>query len=319
MRKIGLAGVLGVLALGGCSFASGPCDRECLIRLADGYVAGLVSGDPSGVPLAQGILLVENLKRIHVGEGLWKTATGGPTRFAVSVPDTDWQTVGWMGMIEREGKPTLAAIRLKYENGAIVEAEHLTVDIRPEDLKRLRIPRAGLLGQVPDAYRLQHDELIRIGASYYDAVDNNDGTLAPFAVDCERHENGSFAAGPDVGPRPRKRVTEPEPSIANDCSGQLTSNVMEYIDRIDNRRVFAADPVTGLVMGLSHFRHPMDFAPYQVTMRDGSTTIYGRDQFEGGAFDLPSAHIFKVGPDGNIHEIEAMGFGAPYNSPTGWE
>jgi hypothetical protein len=35
-------------------------------------------------------------------------------------------------------------------------------------------------------------------------------------------------------------------------------------------------------------------------------------------FDLPAAHIFKI-QGGKIHEIEAMGFVAPYNSKTGWE
>lgn len=35
-------------------------------------------------------------------------------------------------------------------------------------------------------------------------------------------------------------------------------------------------------------------------------------------FDLPAAHIFKVRA-GKIHEIEAMGFMAPYESKTGWE
>jgi hypothetical protein len=35
-------------------------------------------------------------------------------------------------------------------------------------------------------------------------------------------------------------------------------------------------------------------------------------------FDLPAAHIFKVS-GGRIHEIEAMGFMAPYDSKTGWE
>jgi hypothetical protein len=35
-------------------------------------------------------------------------------------------------------------------------------------------------------------------------------------------------------------------------------------------------------------------------------------------FDLPAAHIFKVS-GGKIHEIEAMGFMAPYNAKTGWE
>ena len=35
-------------------------------------------------------------------------------------------------------------------------------------------------------------------------------------------------------------------------------------------------------------------------------------------FDLPAAHVYKI-TNGQIHEIEAMGFTAPYMSPTGWE
>jgi len=91
---------------------------------------------------------------------------------------------------------------------------------------------------------------------------------------------------------------------------------MTYIDRIENRRVFAADPATGLVMGLSHFRHPIDKGPYEVIHTDGTTSM---EEMKFAPFDLPAAHIFKIGADGMVHEIEAMGFGAPYNSPTGWE
>jgi hypothetical protein len=29
-------------------------------------------------------------------------------------------------------------------------------------------------------------------------------------------------------------------------------------------------------------------------------------------------HLYKIW-GGQLHEIEAMGFTAPYNSPTGWE
>lgn len=35
--------------------------------------------------------------------------------------------------------------------------------------------------------------------------------------------------------------------------------------------------------------------------------------------DLPAAHIFKIGPEGQVHEIEAIGFLAPLNAPSGWE
>jgi hypothetical protein len=80
-------------------------------------------------------------------------------------------------------------------------------------------------------------------------------------------------------------------------------------------KLFAADPVTGLVMGLSMFRHPMDNIPYEITLADGTTTMHAP---AFAPFDLPAAHIWKIGPDRQIHEIEAMGFTAPYGSPAGW-
>jgi hypothetical protein len=35
-------------------------------------------------------------------------------------------------------------------------------------------------------------------------------------------------------------------------------------------------------------------------------------------FDLPAVHIFKIW-GGQIQDIEALGFTAPYMSATGWE
>ena len=42
------------------------------------------------------------------------------------------------------------------------------------------------------------------------------------------------------------------------CAAQLDTRVMSYIKRIEPRRVEIADPETGLVFGLSQFRHPME-------------------------------------------------------------
>lgn len=314
------AGLLITTALAACSATdAGPaCDRDCLIKLTDDYVAGLAKHSADGLPLAANVAFVENVKPLKVGEGLWKDTTGGPTQFSIHVPDEANQTAGWLGMIQRDGKPTIVAIRLKLDgDGKIAEAEHLYSAVNEPQLANVATPRGGLLADVPEANRLSHDELIRMGASYYDALDDNDGTLMPFAADCERHENGMVTAGGDAGPEPNGVG---DPPIARDCAGQLTSGVFQYITTIGNRRVFAADPQTGLVMGLSHFHHPMDFAPYEVTALDGTKIMYTRDkQMKFDPFDLPAAHIFKVGADGKVHEIEAMGFMAPLNSPSGWE
>jgi hypothetical protein len=64
----------------------------------------------------------------------------------------------------------------------------------------------------------------------------------------------------------------------------------------------------------------MDNLPYEVILKDGSKGIRTKESVgQGGPFDLPAAHVFKVGADGKVHEIEAMGFIAPYNAPSGWE
>ncbi len=320
--------------------AMAACDRGCLIGVTDDYLAALAANDPSAAPLAGDVRFVEDVTPMEPGQGLWETAVSGPTDFAIYVPDETNQTAGFLGVItrmaappapqgmsaeeraefaattEKTEQPALIALRLKLEDGEIVEAEHLTTGLR--DMAPFDALRSGLRldSEIPPADRKPHAELIEIGESYYDALDDNDGTLMPFAADCERHENGMVTASPDpgTGGGPNNAGATPR-----DCAGQLSSNVMAYITTIDNRRVFAADPATGLVMGLSHFRHPMDFEPYEVTLSDGSTVVRDKDSFGFAPFDLPAAHVFKIGADGMVHEIEAMGFMAPYDSDTGWE
>src|SRR5688500_6816103 len=75
------------------------CDRECLIKLADDYAAALVAHDPSRVPMAADAVTVENAKMLARGEGLWRTATAGPTTFQIHVPDPVSQQVGLMAMM----------------------------------------------------------------------------------------------------------------------------------------------------------------------------------------------------------------------------
>lgn len=325
-----IAGLMLTSALGGCAKQGGNegsgaeaqkpvCDRDCLLKLTDAYVASFAKHSADGVPLESTVAIVENAKPIKAGEGLWKDVTSGPTQFQIHVPDPVRETAGWLGMVQRDGKPTMVAIRLKLDkDGKIAEAEHLYAEVKGDPLKNVETPRAGLTSEVPAANRLDHDKLIKIGASYYDALDDNDGSKMPFAADCERHENGMITASSNPMP-PGPSGPTPHP-IAHDCKGQLDSKVMSYITSIGNRRVFAADPVTGLVMGLSHFHHPMDFKPYEVTAADGTKVMYSTDkQMKFKPFDLPAAHIFKIGADGKVHEIEAMGFLTSLNAPSGWE
>lgn len=298
------------------------CDRACLIAMADGYAAALVAHDPAKAPLAAGLVTVENVKKIAPGEGLWKTATGAPTEFQVHVADPVSQQVGLLAMMQVEGKPTLVGIRLKREGGKIVEAEHMVAgNLGPGQLANLTTPRPALMREVPYEYADSRGRLIHIGMSYYDSLDNNNGSQTPFADDCERRENGfQTARNPMVRNTPGGNgQTDPAFAFLGGlgCEAQMDTNMWEYIDTIENRRVEIADTVTGLVWGMSHFHHDMKEEKYRLLGVPGTEYRVIRAS-TGAGFDMPAIHIYKVW-GGQMHEIEAMGIVVPYMTPTGWE
>ena len=295
-------------------------DRAALLKLADAYLAALVAHDPGKVPFAGDVKVVENVKRIKPGEGLWKTATSGPTEFKIVIPDPVTQEVGGLVVMQSDSKPAQVGFRLKLVNGKIVEAEHMVVAMRDGGDSNLQKPRPAIPLPIPDEWADSHGRLIYIAKSYYDALDNNNGHLAPFASDCERHENGMRTApfgGPSLGGViPGSGV----PSAAGllgmqDCTSQIDSGAFQYIATIENRRVEIADTVTGLALGFSHFHHPMTQKKFKIT---GNPDRQEADMSTQQPFDMPAMHIYKIW-GGQIHEIEAIGIVAPFNSPTGWE
>lgn len=317
--------LLAAFALAGCIATAGAkaaptktCDRDCLKALADTYIAALVAHDPHRVPLAANVITVENAKRIRPGEGLWKTATAGPSGFKIVVPDPYSQEVGGMVMMQSDGKPAQVGFRLKLVNGKIVEAEQMVVMPREASLANLQRPRPAILMDVPYEYRDSRGRLIHIAKSYYDALDNNNGSLAPFAPDCERHENGMRTApsGGVAGVGGIPGAPPPPPSLVGmqTCASQINSGVFQYITVIGDRRVEVADEQTGLAIGFSHFHHAFTEHEFKIYNNPDHDVV----KMNYKPFDLPAMHIFKIW-GGEIHEIEAMGFTAPYNSPTGWE
>jgi hypothetical protein len=295
------------------------CDRACLFELADDYLAALAANSPAKVSLADDIRTVENGTRIRPGEGLWKTTTAGPTDFKIVVPDPVSQQVGGIVVMQSGGKPAQVGFRLKLVNGRIAEAEHLVTFPGGAELPvTLRQVRAGIPMEIPYEYADSRGRLLHIGKSYYDAVDLNNGSLAPFAADCDRIENG-FRTAPSGGPLSGVGIPGTAPRAAGllgmvDCRSQIDLQTFAYITEIANRRVDIADEKTGLVLGFSQFRHAMEKKHYPI-LNDP-----GRDSVERSynPFDMISMHVYKVW-GGQIHEVEAIGVFAPYNSPSGWE
>jgi hypothetical protein len=303
--------------------AAAACDRTCLIGIADSYLAAIAANAPGRAPLSDELVFVENVTALKRGEGLWASAASVAVEYRIYVPDPVEGTIGVMTVIDRRTRdgtlPAQVALRLKIVDGKITEAEHLIANVEsPEARARLQAPRPQLTAVVPERERSTRAELARIAASYYDALDESDGTLAPFADDCERQENGMITAGPELAPASFDSVDvngRSPPPVARDCVGQMSSRRFAYIDSIDNRRVFAVDPVQGLAMGLSHFRQSMRHGPHLMIAADGSRVMWEEKR---DPYDLPAAHIFKI-TGGEIHQVEALGIFVPYDSPTGWE
>ncbi len=330
MKKMMSCLLLGAIALFAAAAmmpaADAGLDRAALLKLADDYLAALVAHDPGKAPLAGDIKIVENVKPIKPGEGLWKTASALPSDFKIMAADPITQEVGGLVVMGSDQKPAQVGFRLKLVNGRIAEAEHLVVVLDKKnpmgnpDNPNLKKHRPAILREVPYEYADSHGRLIYIAKSYYDALDNNNGHLAPFASDCERHENGMRTApsgGPSLGGASIPGTAAPKPGLLGmqDCTTQISSGTFQYITSIENRRVLVADTVTGLAIGFSHFHHPMTQKKFKIT---GNPDRSEADMSNQKPFDMPSMHIYKIW-GGKIHEIEAIGIVAPYNSPTGWE
>ena len=303
--------IVGLLTAARISQAQAPqCDRACLIMTTNIYLAGLVAHDPSIVRFSPDVKFVENTVPMKPGDGLWKTASAIPTTFKIYVPDVVAQQIGFLGIMQENNRPIEFALRLKIVDGQIVEAEHLIArNLGAVTLVNLVVPRPALLATVPPDKRVPREQMLTIGASYYEALVTADANDAPFADDCVRRENGMQTTSNPPSAAPGRGTIG-----AMGCAAQLRTHTFDYIKRIEPRRVWIADPETGLVFGLSQFRHPMEEKSLKIVGVPGVDSV----PMNFNPFDLPAAHIFKVS-DGKMHEIEAMGFTMPYNSKTGWE
>ena len=286
------------------------CTRQCLAEKMDQYLAALAGNDPSGVPLADDVQLVENTEKTPVGEGLWKTATGGPTDFKIIVADQPAGEVAFMGVIEENENPTIAVIRLKVVDHKIKEIDHLVIHneegapLHPN----MSEVRPALLERQPKMERISRGKMIEIANSYYESILQGNGEVAPFADECQRRENGGISVGKDA--------SDDDSTVFNrmKCGEQMNTGIWSYITDITDRRILAIDEEKGLAFAFSIFRHDGEPKMMNIVGVPGVTERAN----DYGPFDLPAAHVFKI-RGGKIYDIEAIGYMADHGITNGWE
>lgn len=315
IRKFLIIGFILIMGWAGFTGCQNEMDRQDLVLLMEQYLDALPEHDPSGLPIADNVKLVENTKVTPVGEGLWETATGGPADFRIYIADPDAGQVAFLGVIEENNNPTILGARLKVSEGEITEIDHLVVHSMGQPLHpNLSKVRAGLLEPVDPSDRVPREEMLEIADSYYEAIVQDNGDLCPFADTCQRRENGSITANDQI--QTPEEATQDDFSVFRKmkCGEQLSTGVMSYITDINRRRFIAVDEEMGLVFVFSMFVH--DGEPKVMEIK-GVPGVTEREN-NWGPFDLPAAHVFKI-KNGQVCDIEAMGYIAEHGIKNGWE
>lgn len=287
--------------------------------MARQYAAALVDHAPSRLPVTPDVKFTENLVPLRFGaQGLWKTVNGR-RNFDIYAADTDTGNVVWIGIVKENDKAVMMTARLKVVGHRITEVETLVGRSGLTAAATVAAPRPDFAAVVPAADRLSRDRLIAIASSNWDAMEKGDGHLAPYAVDCERYDNGektskgeSPARGaPDSGGDPKDRS----------CFGQMNSGRFNNGNKVYPRRVWAVDREHGLVVGLFTPNVPGDAR--EITLRNG--TVIKPDDSELIPFTIEQVEMFKI-VRGEISKVEVVlgprvpyGMRSPFDMKTLWE
>ena len=299
------------------------CDRACLVAIGDAYMKALETKDRGALPLAEVVVMTENTGHMPFGTGLLWRENVAPTGFRITVADPVLGQVAYQTVLQVGGRPAMVAVRLRVERGMITEVEQLyDRNVAPQAMELLTTPRPAMLADVPPDKRHTREFLTYAAESYFDALTGEDGTIAPFAEDCVRHEQGYRTVANDGPGRATPSPVLPNPSTElgrffielsqMTCEEQVSLGVFNGIKRIWPHRVAVVDEQKGLVATFPFFVHDGTRRPVtnSAMPRPGSAA--------GMVINLATMEVFGI-RDGKIQEVEAFPFVTiPYGTGNGW-
>ncbi|MEP7312707.1 MAG: hypothetical protein ABI859_08990, partial [Pseudomonadota bacterium] len=172
------------------------CDRACLVRVVDAYIAGLVANDSARVPLAPDAKLTLNDDVVAPGRLFWDQAASVQSRIDIANPR--WGDTGTQAVINNaDGSQYVYSFRLKVKAGRITEVEAILVRNAQEgglyDVKALQKPNPNFNTRIRPAEQDSYYDLVTAAEGYWRAFNTN-GTpeyrRAEFWPGVARVENG---------------------------------------------------------------------------------------------------------------------------------
>lgn len=219
--------------------------------------------------------------------------------------------MGFFTVVEENGAEIILSTRLMVEDREITEAEAVIArfdagtSFRPEP-GALDTPRPELTQVLPPETRSPRETMIDIANSYFEALEDNDGSdVPPFADTCHRLENG-FATTNRPVPEGRERGP-----LNMGCAEAFGLGYYREDTRFRDRRYPAVDEERGLVYAMTFFDHDATVREYQLT--DGSANTVSRT----GPWTWMVAEIFQI-ENGMINQVEAVLLSVPYGMRPGF-
>jgi hypothetical protein len=311
---LGSTGILFSLLLigltGNAAAAAPDCDRACLEGFVNQYLAAVVAHDPSRLPLAKSVRYTENGVTMKLGDGMWGVADGLGD-YKLYYADPQGGQVGFMGVVSEHGHPQILSLRLKLEKREISEIE--TIVARSGAGAK---PPAALVDKpifhqaLATSERRPRAEMIKIANSYFEALVQAKGGIAPFDANCTRVENGNITSN---NPSPTASAM-----MKLSCGEQIEQEFSKFFTRIRDRRFPIVDEERGLVYTVIYFDH--DGRMTSVKLKEGS--VLGPTLTVRAPFDTPYSfmigELFKI-KDGKIYQVEAVLLTVPYSTASAWK
>lgn len=307
--RLGLAALAIATALTTASKAQAAqnCDRDCLIGVAEAYLAAMVAHDPTKAPVATSVKFTENTRAMNLGEGsAWTQITNVDT-YKVCVTDPGAGQVALYTTLTGKERQAIYTLRMRVQDKRLTEIESVYVGIGQSgmaSLDNLKVAAPVWNEVLPPAKRRTREEMIAITDRYFATLEDGHKNYIPFTDDCLRVENGTITAG-----NPRGQGIG-----AMGCKDNLNQNIWSYITHIRPRRYLAVDVERGLVSGMFMFRHAGTESSY---INDkGETVPFSAAMLKKQAVVI--SELFKI-EDGRIRRIEAVMTGnLDLDTPSGW-
>jgi hypothetical protein len=285
------------------------CDTSCLEGVLDRYLNALAVHGVARLPWDEKVKFSENNVWLHVGDGLWGTATARASKMLVFTDPQSGQ-VGGLGLVEQRGQLAYFAVRLKVRDGRISEVETLT---NQPDTTKPPSPAAGdpkelhhypVMDQVlPPTERTPRLRMIDLANGYFSTLQLNDGKLfTTFTDDCRRQENGFESAGNPKFDRPEGKLS---------CGEQFKTGTFIFDTAVRDRDFMLVDEVHGLVLSRAFIDH--NAAAAQDHLADGSVV----KSYIKSPNSLSMLELFHI-TGGKIDRIEVVHIDVPFGMPSVW-